>query len=84
MMKAGLSPGLSQRLEAGGLDLGEFRAETLIFCLLALIARPIGKILGFERVGLQVIHLPLAGQDSVGIIVFGQFIALLADAGDVV
>src|SRR5206468_12483903 len=73
-----------ERLEASGLNLGEFRTEPLVFSLLLRGPRYIGQVVNFKRILLQVVHLPLAPHDAVRVVVLGQLVALLANAGDVV
>src|SRR6266567_8780654 len=75
-----------ERLKPGRLDLGEFRSEPIVLRLLFRGPRIIreGDVRCLEGIVSQIVHFPLARHDTVGIVILGQFVPRLADAGDVV
>ena len=81
-----LAIGSGERLQPRLLDAGELAPEPPVLALLlgsALVAL-VGEVRALERVGLEVVHLPLVGHLAVGVVVAGELVALLADADDVV
>jgi hypothetical protein len=48
------------------------------------VVKLVGEVDALERVGLQVVYLPLVRQVAVPVVVAGELLALLADAHDVV
>src|SRR6266487_4121114 len=75
-----------ERLEPGRFDLGEFRSEPIVLRLLFRGPRIIreGDVRCLEGIASQIVHFPLARHDTVGVVILGQFVPLLANAGDVV
>ena len=76
----------AQRLQARLFDLLQLPSQPLVFALLggcALVV-PIGQVRTLERIGLEVVHLPLIGHCAVGVVVAGELVAPFTDADNMV
>jgi len=73
-------------LESSCLDLGEFRSEPIVLRLLLRGPRIIreGDVRCLEGIFSQIVHFPLAPHEPVSVVILGELVPLLADAGDVV
>src|SRR6202042_1643659 len=77
---------VAQRLQPRLHDAGQLAPEPLVLALLlgGAPVTPVGEIRALQRVGRQVIHLPLVRPMAVGVVVPGDLVAVLTDADDVV